>query len=401
MLHASAAFPSARRSTHTWCRLALVAAASLLVAVPAGATVHTALVPPGLAAAAKADPSRTFHVIVQGQGVRSPEVAAAVADAIAGSPGEAKGVGRRFGIISGVSAELTGGQILALSHRSSILAITPDTRLRGSAFGGPILVTAPTVDGTAVEGNELSATTGVWTGAEPLSYAYRWQFCDPALICTDVANESAATFTIPSGAAGSLVRVVVTATDAFGAWLSTASDTLAVTAPPASVEPPPPPPVPPTPLASPVITGDPTEGSTLTVSEGEWTAGSPVSLSYQWRRCTTGGCVDIARADAATYTVVLDDVGSTLRAIVTATSADGSAFAVADPRSPVNPLLHGGVWCSPPPGRGRRATSSPQPTGSISTRTPAASASRTSRSPVPPPRASSTTTSTARSSASG
>src|SRR6266511_1001237 len=346
MLHASAAFPSARRSTHTWCRLALVAAASLLVAVPAGATVHTALVPPGLAAAAKADPSRTFHVIVQGQGVRSPEVAAAVADAIAGSPGEAKGVGRRFGIISGVSAELTGGQILALSHRSSILAITPDTRLRGSAFGGPILVTAPTVDGTAVEGNELSATTGVWTGAEPLSYAYRWQFCDPALICTDVANESAATFTIPSGAAGSLVRVVVTATDAFGAWLSTASDTLAVTAPPASVEPPPPPPVPPTPLASPVITGDPTEGSTLTVSEGEWTAGSPVSLSYQWRRCTTGGCVDIARADAATYTVVLDDVGSTLRAIVTATSADGSAFAVADPTSPVNPLLHGGVWSS-------------------------------------------------------
>jgi serine protease AprX len=320
----------------------------MLVSVPAGgAAGHNALVPPGLAAAAKSDPTRTFRVIVQGDGVRTPAVAAAVEAALAADPVEGNGVGRRFAVISGVSAELTGAQIVALSHQPSIRAITPDTRLRGSLIAGPVLVTVPAVAGAAVEGNMLSATTGVWTGTEPLTYAYQWQFCDAALTCTDVAGETGATFTIPSGAAGSQVRVVVTATDALGVSSSAASDAQAVTAAPPSVAPPPAPaPVPPTPVAPPVITGDPTQGSTLTVSDGEWTASAPVSLSYEWQRCTLAGCVSIEGAQAATYTPALGDVGATLRAVVTATSIDGAAFAVAEPTAAVRPLLHGGVWSS-------------------------------------------------------
>jgi serine protease AprX len=320
----------------------------MFVSVPAGAARHDALVPPGLAAAAKADPARTFRVIVQGDGVRTPGVAAAVQAALAADPGRANGVRRQFAVISGVSAELTGAQIIALSHGPSILAITPDTQLRGSIDSpGPVLVTAPAVDGGTVEGNTLSATTGVWTGAEPLAYSYRWQFCDAALSCTEVAGETAATFTIPTGAAGSRVRVAVTATDALGVSSSAASDAKEISSPPPAAPPPPAPvPVLPTLLAPPVVTGDPTQGATLTVSDGEWTASAPVSLSYRWQRCTTDGCSDIAGAQTATYSAVLADVGATLRAVVLATSADGAASAVAGPTAPVRPLLHGGVWSS-------------------------------------------------------
>ena len=116
--------------------------------------------PPGLAAAAKADPGRTFRVIVQGNGVATPAVASAVTSEIAANPVKAKGLRRRFAVISGVAADLTGRQILSLAHRPSILAITPDTKLAGS-LDGPALVSAPTINGTAVEGGSLSATAAV------------------------------------------------------------------------------------------------------------------------------------------------------------------------------------------------------------------------------------------------
>src|SRR5438105_8014045 len=147
MVQASAARPSARLTKRPRRRLAVLAAgALLLVPGPAAATRAEALVPGGLANAAKAGPGRTFRVIVQGNGVRTHAVASAVESEIAANPGRALGLRRRFAVISGVAAELTGRQILALAHRHSILAITPDTQLRGSVEG-PALVSAPTIAG--------------------------------------------------------------------------------------------------------------------------------------------------------------------------------------------------------------------------------------------------------------
>ena len=49
-------------------------------------------------------------------------------------PGNAKGLKRQFKSISGVSASLTGRQLLALSQLASIRSITRDARLRASAY---------------------------------------------------------------------------------------------------------------------------------------------------------------------------------------------------------------------------------------------------------------------------
>lgn len=77
----------------------------------------------------------------------------------------------------------------------------------------------------------------------------------------------------------------------------------------------------------PAVSGTPKVGQQLTVSNGSWT-GSPTSYAYQWQRCTsTTACVDVVGATKQTYTAVAADAGRTLRAIVTASNADGKSTA--------------------------------------------------------------------------
>ncbi len=70
----------------------------------------------------------------------------------------------------------------------------------------------------------------------------------------------------------------------------------------------------------PAITGDFTEGQSLTVSNGAWDNG-PDSHAYQWTR----DGADIAGATASAYTLTADDVGTTVDCDVTASNAAGSA----------------------------------------------------------------------------
>jgi hypothetical protein len=79
--------------------------------------------------------------------------------------------------------------------------------------------------------------------------------------------------------------------------------------------------------AAPAISGNAKVGQTLTVSNGTW-SGSPTDYSYQWQRCTSASsCSNIADATANTYVARSADVGRALRAVVTATNADGLSTA--------------------------------------------------------------------------
>jgi hypothetical protein len=78
--------------------------------------------------------------------------------------------------------------------------------------------------------------------------------------------------------------------------------------------------------APPVVAGTAKVGQTLTVSNGTWT-GSPTGFAYQWQRCTSSSCVDITGATKQTYLIVDADAGHTLRAVVTASNADGKSTA--------------------------------------------------------------------------
>ena len=77
--------------------------------------------------------------------------------------------------------------------------------------------------------------------------------------------------------------------------------------------------------ASPVVTGTPAVGQTLSCSQGVW-FNSPTSYTYQWLR---DGTV-ISGATSSTYVVVSGDLGHSISCTVTATNAFGSTPATSN-----------------------------------------------------------------------
>lgn len=113
----------------------------------------------------------------------------------------------------------------------------------------------------------------------------------------------------------------------------------------------------PTNQTPPTISGTPVVGSALTASSGSWNGTTPITYSYQWRRCGANGgsCSNIGGANKSTYTLKSADRGATLRVRVTARNADGSAQVESDPTAVVT------AAATPPP-----ATGCPTGTGPIS-----------------------------------
>jgi hypothetical protein len=92
---------------------------------------------------------------------------------------------------------------------------------------------------------------------------------------------------------------------------------------------PPPEKHPPVELAAPALKGTPIAGYaySLTVTSGSW-AYQP-GYAYQWQRCDSAGnaCANVVGATANSFPLSGIDVGHRLRAIVTASNADGSVQA--------------------------------------------------------------------------
>ena len=89
----------------------------------------------------------------------------------------------------------------------------------------------------------------------------------------------------------------------------------------------------------PTIVGPPEAGELLAAVPGGWVGGKPLAFTYQWRSCDAAGanCVPIVGATAESYRPVSTDVGHSLKAVVTATSAQGAATAITAPTATVSP----------------------------------------------------------------
>lgn len=77
-----------------------------------------------------------------------------------------------------------------------------------------------------------------------------------------------------------------------------------------------------------VVGGTPTPGATLSITGASWT-GDQLAFAYQWERCVEPGlgCSPLPGATGSTYTVVENDLASSLRVVVTARNRLGSAAA--------------------------------------------------------------------------
>ena len=106
----------------------LLLAASIAMLIAPSAAFADATLSPVLRDKAVANPGAVFKVIVQGEPGHGSEAIGDEVDArTAAEPGNGIGLKRRFLSIDGVSAELTGKQILGLARKRGIVAITEDT----------------------------------------------------------------------------------------------------------------------------------------------------------------------------------------------------------------------------------------------------------------------------------
>jgi serine protease AprX len=106
----------------------VVVALALTASTAAGAASRYAYTTPGLLVSAKASPSQTFNVIIQGDADKSTGAVASVVknELKSGKRGAAKGIKRQFTSVNGVAANLTGAQIVHLVSKPGIAAITTD-----------------------------------------------------------------------------------------------------------------------------------------------------------------------------------------------------------------------------------------------------------------------------------
>ena len=190
----------------------------------------------------------------------------------------------------------------------------------------PANTVAPTITGTARDGEELTAQDGTWTGTEPITFRYQWQRCDlNGTACTDIADATAKTYTAQDADANSTLVVVVTGHNAAGDATATSTATGRVEG------------IAPTNTTAPTIDGTPRVGQTLAARTGDWDGTGPIAFAYQWQSCDADGanCTGISGATGASYAPVAGDVGHALRVAVTATGPGGTASMTSGPTDPV------------------------------------------------------------------
>jgi uncharacterized protein YukE len=147
-----------------------------------------------------------------------------------------------------VTADNGTTPLTATSVPSEIIGLIPPV----SVPAGP-----PTLSGTTVAGDTLTADPGDWNGDQPIVLTYQWQQCDAAgLNCVDIAGATDETYELTNDDVGHTIVVVVTGTNDGGSDSAASAPSAVVTGVPA----PDPDPTPtPTPTPSPTSTPAPAD----------------------------------------------------------------------------------------------------------------------------------------------
>jgi hypothetical protein len=248
-----------------------------------------------------------------------PSGGLAIADGIQAAPGDT-------GNKASKTTEITScniGQMVVLRPGSGVVTPPP-----GPVVTAPGMTGAPSVSGAAQVGTTLSVSDGTWSGSTPMTFTYQWQRCGAA--CVPLSGAVARTYTPVLADVGARLRATVSVANAAGTVTVTSATTTLIAEPVIEV-------IAPTATASPSVTGTAQVGASLQASTGTWSGTTPMTTTRQWSRCgaSGSGCVALAGATGASYTPVQADVGSTLRASVTASNAGGSASSTSAPTSVV------------------------------------------------------------------
>jgi len=198
----------------------------------------------------------------------------------------------------------------------------------GCERSAPNQTAAPTISGTARDGETLDANPGTWEGEATIAFAYRWRRCDADGIsnCSDIAGTSAddQSYAATPQDVGHALRVRVTASNGVDSAAAESSSSAEVLAdPPANA-------------IAPTIAGTFRDAETVTADPGTWSGTPPMAFAYQWRSCDAqneADCTDIGGATASSLQITSAEVGRKLRVRTTATNATGAGQAATEDSS--------------------------------------------------------------------
>ncbi len=246
--------------------------------------------------------------------------------------------------------------VVFAANNAAPVATQQESVLTQPARGGPVNLAGapnglPALAGTAVRGQTLTATSGLWSGfagtQPPLAITHQWQRCpldgnldncvpvnaDPPLVVNLApAGAQACSSLAPCGGSsqylltdadlGSRLRVVVTVSNPVGSvQVATALTEVVVGAPIIKLLD-----GNPDPAALPLLTGTAAQGLTLVASTGSWSAyprDDALTFTYEWLRCggaTLDSCTAVSGATTGYYLLGAADVGAQMRVRVTATN---------------------------------------------------------------------------------
>jgi hypothetical protein len=202
------------------------------------------------------------------------------------------------------------------------------------ASSAPKNTAEPVVSGSTYVGQTLTGTNGSWSGTAPISFSYQWVRCpsdggaSDGSNCPGISGATNTTYKLQTDDVGKRLRLRVKASNSAGSRVAASNATATITNTSTNA---------PTNRREPSISGQATQGSTLTTSAGKWKGQTPITFSYQWVRCAPDGgkpdgsnCAVIPNANGSSYTLQGDDVGKRLRARVTATNSGGSTIATSN-----------------------------------------------------------------------
>jgi uncharacterized protein YukE len=226
-------------------------------------------------------------------------------------------VGNAFAVE--VTASSTYGAATAASARTSaISALLPSN------------VSLPKITGLLQDGQLLSAVAGAWSGTAPIATSLQWELCDAAgEACQEISGAIAPVLSLISGDVGSTARVIETAMNAGGKVTAVSEPTSIVAA------------LLPSNTGLPSIGGLLQDGQNLAAAVGSWGGSTPLSYTYQWLQCDAAGeaCKELSGQTGETLGLISSLVGSTVRVVVTATNAGGSASATSPATNAIAALL--------------------------------------------------------------
>lgn len=116
----------------------------------------------------------------------------------------------RMHVASFAASTEQGGRVTASIEMSSDGELVRAT----NAAAAPANALLPSISGVAQQGVVLTASEGVWSNF-PTSFAYKWQEDDSGW--TDIGGATSKTFTPGAGQVGLSLRVIVTASNGYGA----------------------------------------------------------------------------------------------------------------------------------------------------------------------------------------